>query len=192
MRSAWFVVAAFAAQGLAAANGCAQAPLSAEVSWSAAKVAGGDYGDRTRTSVDARLQVSLPTFGSNRLLIGGASERYTGWKPIVIAPVACLPPGACGGSPSRPGAPDFAYTAFVVGLRHRAGDSFVLGAGVGFGTVNLFAGGSGWHSAVSADADASMRWAGPLRLFLRAEIIRFNAGASTLYACPLSVGVRLN
>ncbi len=192
MRCTWFVVAALAAQGVAAGYARAQAPLSAEVSWSAAKVAGGDYGDRLRTSVDGRLQVRLPTFGGNRLLIGGASERYTGWKPIVIPAVACLPPTVCNWPTPRSGAPDFAYTAFVIGLRHRAGAFVDLGAGVGVGTVNLFAGGSGWHSAVSADADASMRWAGPLRLFLRAEIIRFDGGAGTLYTVPLSIGVRLN
>lgn len=192
MRMAWFAVAVLAWQGAAAQRAEAQAPLSAEVSWSAAHVSGGDYGNRSRTSVDARLEVSLPAFGGNRFVLGGSSERYTGYVPIVIAPVGCVPASACQSGPSTPGAPDFAYTAVVAGLRHRTGRFFDVGAGVGIGTVNLFAGGSGWHPAVSADVDASMKWVGPLRLFLRAEVTRWTAGGTALYAFPLSVGVRLN
>ena len=192
MRIAWLAVAALAWQGGAAGNAEAQAPLSAEVSWSAAKVAGGDYGDRSRTSVDGRLQASLPTVGGNRLMLGGAWERYTGYVPIVIPAVSCVPASACQPASSLPGAPDFAYTAFVAGLRHRSGKFFDVGAGVGIGTVNLFAGGSGWHSAVSADADASMRCLGPLRLFVRAEVIHWTGSGAALYAFPLSVGILLN
>ncbi len=192
MRRAWFALVSAGLCGGAAVTACAQSPLSAEVSWSLAHVAGGDLGGRSKTSDDARLQIGFPVAANTQVVFGGAFERYNGYHVVVIAPVQIVGPGAPPPAVIRPPAPNVDYTAFVFGLRHRASQLVDLGVGAGIGTVHVTGTYPGWGRGVSAEADATLQLSGPLHALLRAELLRFNAGGNVLTLPSLSIGLRIN
>lgn len=170
----------------------AQSPLSAEVNWSAAHVSGGDYGDRTRTGVGARVDLRLLSVGATQLLAGISTDRFTGFEPVVIAPIACSPPGNdCGYTPAKAGAPNFTYNALHLGLRRAFGPLVDLGFGAGIDRVRVSRNGSGSRSAASAGADAGLQLAGAIRLLVRVEIISWTEAGNTLDAYPVSFGLRI-
>lgn len=193
MRRVWFALAAFGLCGSAAATACAQPPLSAEVTGGLAQLHGGEFRGRSQTGDAARLQASIPLAPSTWLLLGGTFERYHGSHAIIMPAGGVLVPGGSSTPLSlQPAAPNLDYTGFEIGLRRRVREEVDIGFDAGIGTTHARGSVVGWGRGLSGDADVAAQVVGPLHAFLRTEILRSNAGAKTLDATSLSIGLRIN
>ncbi|MDE3151120.1 MAG: hypothetical protein KGL93_02615 [Gemmatimonadota bacterium] len=165
----------------------AQTPWSADLAWGGAKVTGGTYTDRHRREAAGRLGYRVATFAGADLVAGAAFENFRGFRPMYYVMAPCLPPGCVFTAPP-PGVPNFAYASATLGVRRALGD-VTLALDGGLGSVDVT--GAGRRLGASGGVEMAFPLARPVWAVLRGEILSWTEAGNTLYAYPLTVGIRL-
>lgn len=167
----------------------AQSRWSAGLAYGPVKVTGGTYRDRDRTEVAGRIGYRLGAMAGTDVELGALVEDYFGNKTYGTVAVPCAWPGCTSFPTVATGVPDYAYEAATLALRRHL-DGATLGLDAGLGSVQVQD--VGRRLGVSGGADLGIHVGGPVSLVLRGEILSWTEGGNTLYAYPITIGLRVN
>lgn len=189
----WCVCAALGLVAMMAAPppAGAQSRWSADLGFGAANVTGGNYSARFRWDLGGRIGYRAATVLGTDVVLGVSMQHV--WTER--AAVTVHPPGApcpvwgCIFLPTAPDVPNFNYEAATLGIRRHVG-SATLGLDGGLGSVDVSD--AGRRLGVSGGADLGLQLGGSVRLVLRGEILSWTEGGNTLYAYPITIGLRVN
>ncbi len=164
----------------------AQSPLSAEVGIGTASVSGGDYYDRRQMTVSGDLGLRVLAVQGVELLVGASALQYYGENTFTVAPT-CF---GCITSNTR-AVPEFGFFGATVTGRLRLNAATTVSAQAGLGQVHMLLT-HGIQPATSWRVDVAARIVGPLQFVFGGRILSWTQGGNTLYAYPITFGVRLN
>jgi len=175
----------------APAQARAQSRWSADLGFGAANVAGGNYSARSRWDLGGRIGYRAATVFGTDVVLGASMQHVWADRPVAIAyPAAApCPSFGCRFLPTAPNVPNFNYEAATLGIRRHVG-SATLGLEGGVGSVDVAD--AGRRLGVSGGADVGLQLGGSVWLVLRGEILSWTEGGNTLYAYPITIGLRVN
>lgn len=143
---------------------------------------GGSYSNRDQWVLGWHAELAVPVTPSTQLTFGGMhlGVGFAG-HVVTVTPV-------CFDCSRPPDVPEVSYFAGTVGVRHTLYRGLGVETDVGVGTLNTNSRG---RTGTSWGAGLALAMASHVSLLVNARVLRWTMDGNTLYAYPITGGLRL-